>query len=178
MKLGHFINPYGYTDRPFIPARYERSRVFRWRTKELFDFQLDAQNPVIWVRPDGTWIMPDRHFVTDGGSLPPFIEWVSGITREKHKPAFYFHDSGAKHGGFWVSTDGGNTWRFVVMTRRQVDAVLQEILEYMTDGTPAGWTPETVDVGLAVGGWYAWRRNARKREQELKRTRSDASIPH
>ena len=153
----------GYTNRPCNPPQFVRSRILPWRTKPLFEFILRYPDPLILAISDDLWIMPDRHFVHDGGSIPPFIELLTGITREKHEPSFPLHDCGNQHGGYFISRDRGRTWAFCTMTRRQVDDVLYYALQ--ASGA-AQWEVITVDTGLAIGGWPAWYRNAFRRAIE------------
>lgn len=163
----YWVNPRGYTNLPTNPPQFERSLLFRWRTKQLFEFTADAEKPVTLVTNEGRRIRCDRHFIHNGGSIPPVVEWLTGVTREKYPPSFMYHDSLYQHGGGYVLA--GDNWVFCPMTRRECDAVLSQALA-ASGASP--WEIRMVDFGLAIGGGPSWRKHEKRRQEEEKK-RSD-----
>lgn len=88
--------------------------------KAVWEFKLDAGAPLTFVLPDGTEIEPDKHFLTDLGSIPtPVQVWIP----KDDCLAYMLHDSGYRDGGLWVR-EPGQTWEFRHMGRDEVDTLL------------------------------------------------------
>ena len=113
-----FINPTGY-DLHMVLGR------------DLFEFALDPVHPLTYRDGHGYDWQPDRHFLTDRGSIPACVAWLPGYSR--NRLAFLFHDSAYNqvdgHGhGLYSRLDGAAHYLFQPMTRARADGMMREML--------------------------------------------------
>lgn len=142
--------PVGYT------ARYDHSERWCWLwTREIYEITIDRKNPLVYVDEAGAWWMTDRHYTTDFGSIPPPLQSIPGMDRERHRFPYLFHDSAYQEGGLWKSLDSGRTWRFHELARVEADKMLSEMIRH--DLEPGGAiTRLTIFWGVRLGGVNAY----------------------
>lgn len=141
------------------PDGYEINEVRQQRYmlvfyKTIYEFILNRKQPLMYVSDNGTMYQPDAHFETDQGSIPRCLQF---FVQKDRFLGFYFHDSGYRFKGLWVSYDSGKTWRFVELLRAEVDALLREMIK----NDPYSGNIITrcaIWVGVRIGGWYGWGR--------------------
>jgi hypothetical protein len=152
-----------FTDYGFNPPRYEiRRLLFIMRRRvELVNYRPDPVNPPKLVLRDGRIVTFFKGAPSDGGSIPFIVQWWTGLTRDRFKPAFYFHDLMYANGGAWISCDGGATWAFVELTRYECDDILDQAIQ-ASDGTTE--EREIVFDGLSWFGWAAWEHHREHRK--------------
>lgn len=160
------ITPYwkdrfGFTDYPCVPPRFERRMPFPWRRVELLDFHVKADAFPVFVDEDGSEWTCDKHFFSDGGSIPLSVQSMTGITADRFKPAFYFHDAAYRHGGLWKWV--GDRWIFMPLTRDECDRLLYRMI--LASGGYV-WEAELVYRGLKWFGGFAWSHHEELRKQE------------
>jgi hypothetical protein len=132
-----FRNPQGY-DMRMVPG------------KDLFEFFLDYSDPLTYCDGAGHDWQPDRHFLTDRGSIPNVIARLPGFSR--NRLAFLFHDSaynyvyGRGH-GLYRRMAGFHEFSFVPLTRRQADDLMREML--LAEGV-APWAARTIWAAVRV----------------------------
>lgn len=143
------------------PIRIERTWLL-WK-KTIYEFKLRPSHPLTFIHPDGRWMQPDRHFETDQGSLPPFLQPI--ICAKDRFIGFYLHDSGYIHGGLHVSNDEGKTWSFQKMSRSEIDSLLVTMMSF--DPVPAGFVQMgVVWLGVKMGGWVSFNRGDLRKKGE------------
>jgi hypothetical protein len=163
-SVSKWINQFNFTDRPCDPPEYERIWPLPWRKRILVNYQVDIANPPTFLDNCGRMIRGDQHIHSDGGTIPPFATWLTGISPGDFKPAFYFHDLGYRCEGFWFWTFGA--WVFIRLTREQIDSLLYEMLRAAGASV---WQAEVIYNGVRVGGGFAWNHHAAQREQEARK---------
>lgn len=131
---GYILNPMGYTLRK-IPAH------------ELYEFTLDARNPLTYRLLDGTMITPNKHMITDMASIPLILQWIPCFQKDRYI-APLFHDSAYKDKGIWA--DG----KFYPMSRAEADALLFEIL----DSENAKVVKYAYWLAVRIGGGFSWNK--------------------
>jgi hypothetical protein len=140
-----FLNREGYTLRKTgdVPYLY----VLR---KAVYDFRLSVVHPLTY--DDGTrLIQPDRHFVTDMGSVPLMLQPL--IPKDRFLLSYIFHDSCYKHHGYWArSKHDGARWGFVPCQREDADLMLRE-MAHSEGGCVSNWV---VWLGVRLGGCLSW----------------------
>ena len=112
MDYGHFQYEGGYKD-PVV------RHVGFWGTP-VYEFTLDAVNPLTFIQADGVAVQPDRHFFTDWGSIPKAVQLIPGFDAHDWL-AFLFHDSGYQNAGLYFKAPIATGFEFVAMTRLEVD---------------------------------------------------------
>lgn len=127
---------------------------FLWR-KPIYEFRNCPHRPLTLELPGGRRIRPDNHFLTDLGSIPPFLTPLYGSA--SFEPAFILHDSGYEDHGLWVANPGADIFLFVRMDRRTVDRLLR-IGVWADDGNRVDRT--VIYGAVRAGGWGVWRRRA------------------
>ena len=143
-RFGYFTGKFSLTYLRSDPRwpHLMRWGLTRWLGRmlvvDIYEFRLNARDPLTWHLPDGTEIQPDRHFETDQGSVPHLLNWL--ITRGQFR-AFYLHDPSYIHHGLFFrrkhilsgrsfaflpveATAPCDTFRFVALDRNQSDRLL------------------------------------------------------
>lgn len=122
--------------------------------KMIYEFTLHDKWPLMFIHPDGRIFQPDRHFLTDMGSVPRILQ---GVVPKDRFIGFYLHDSAYRFKGLWVSNNGGMSFRFEEMLRVEVDELLRIMIKY--DPVPGNVVLQYgVLAGVRIGGWYGWGR--------------------
>lgn len=153
---GYFTGRFDLTPRP---------QSGPWWSKTLYDFRLSPRCPLTYHR--GTFrAQPDRHFVTDGGSIPRIVQLIPALQKDRYWRAYAFHDSAYRNGCFYVwkrvsclnqSTGMVEfTWRYErrALTRAQADLWLREML--LAEGASIV-TARVVYRAVRMFGWIAWK---------------------
>ena len=144
-----------------VTGRYHLSdprRVGRWPfSNTVWEFTNDADDPLT-IHCRGGWLLrPDRHFLTDGGSIPRILRWVYDAWCFVR--AFLFHDSGYESRGVWVAHElAREQWAFRHMTRQALDLLLRRLVPL--DGGSL-WDARIIYRAVRMFGWLAWARRAR-----------------
>lgn len=120
--LGKLVNVHGFD---FIFHHYERYAVVL--RKPIFEFTLHELLPLTFIDDRGRAWRPDRHFFTDGGSVPKCLQWA--FDPLDALPGYIFHDAACLHGGLWCMEPGGYTFEFHKLGRYERDAMLYAIQE-------------------------------------------------
>lgn len=161
----------GYTtaclDENGLP-KYERWGFF-WKIP-LEDFHLDPVDPLTFWDEDCVAYQPDRNVSgTDGGSIPPPLWVIPGLSSKGLPRAYYFHDSAFRYGGLYVKRPGEERFVFRRLTRRQCNILLGRMVR--PDG--GGRAQECMILtGLAIGSWFAWD----EEKQEANRKTAGISV--
>ena len=107
--FGEFINPTGYILRPMGTWEPGAGYLFGLtalvglrRKRKQYEFTLDPVAPLTFRHPDGCFIQPDRHGLTDLASIPIQLEPVAGA-RNQYEPSVLVHDSVCREHGLYFS---------------------------------------------------------------------------
>ena len=95
-----------------------------WKLK-LYEFTLDKQAPLTFQHPQGFYIQPDAHVITDYGTIPPPVQTVTGVTGKKYPLSFVFHDSVCRHWGLYFSRTPKGPYTFVAINSQEAHDMLQ-----------------------------------------------------
>lgn len=149
---GRFINPQGYK----APWHHNVDSCFVFK-KAIFEFTLDAQKPIIFEDGSFNLWQPDKHFFTDWGSIPVFLQWL--IPKDAYL-GYLFHDSGYGHHGLWLKEHKKEKFVFQELGREDVDLLLYNMMM-----AQEAWkiTAETVYKGVRIGGSFAWNNHEKRR---------------
>jgi len=98
--------------------------------KPVYEITINKSTPLIYIDLAGYWWRMDDHSFTDYGSIPPPLQSIPGLDRERFARAYMFHDSGYTEKGLWQSAEQGEKWRFVSRTRLEMDLMLREMIEF------------------------------------------------
>jgi len=126
-----------------------------WYRTPLFDFKANRGNPCVYTDAYGTQYMPDHHFDTDGGSIPPSTRIIpfAHLDPWNFPRAYPLHDGAYQYGGLYIKYADETTFKFRPMTRKQVDEALGDWL-YYDDAT--WWDRRVILNGVALGSWTVW----------------------
>lgn len=122
---------------------YELQKI--WGSEPAkYDFSLKAE-PLTYVDSNGRTIQPNRHYVTDMGSIPLCFQVF--FPKDEFLLSYIFHDSAYAFGGFWEQGE------FVERTRKQTDDRLLEMI--LVEG--GGWLEaHIVWFNVRAFGWASW----------------------
>lgn len=136
-----------------------------WKRVPLFEFFNDPSDPLTYTEGNIQY-QPDRHFITDGGSIPPPL-WDSpfvSLGPWDFPRAYPFHDSGFTYGGLYVRFAGEYRFTFTLMGRTKLNRLLCRMIR--ADG--GDWIDaQTVGTGLTIGSGFCW--NETKQAENRKR---------
>ena len=138
---------------------------FLWYRVPLFDYTSADEDLVFNF--NGVQYTMDRHFDTDGGSIPPVLRIIpfAHLNPFNFPRAYFFHDCAYQYGGLYIKYENDEKPLFRLMTRKQVDILLKELLPY--DG--ATWYDRfIINTGIYLGSWAVWntvRKPALQKEQ-------------
>lgn len=134
-----------------------------WWGKARYEFRLYDADPLTW-HCGGLWAQPDRHFESDGGSIPRLVQCIPALQKDRYWRSYGFHDSAYRYGGWYVRMADG-AFRFVRLTRAEADEWLYRMI-IAEGGTLA--TARTVWAAVRACGWACWssKRQAEARFQD------------
>jgi len=89
---GHWINPRGYTLRPHHYDEHDGA---------VWSYNADPREPLTWADDGGFHLRPDRHFLTNLGSVPRLFRNL--ISQDRFPQAWIQHDSACEHHGAYFS---------------------------------------------------------------------------
>jgi hypothetical protein len=99
--VGHFEHPTGYVLR-------DTGRLVQgwpsWRRRREYEFTLDRAAPMTFCHRSGFAIQPDRHGLTDMGSVPEILQAI--VSKDSYLPAFIIHDSACREHGLYFRAIG------------------------------------------------------------------------
>jgi hypothetical protein len=139
-------------DGQLIPLRDADGRqvVKRWGllwSVPLFEFRSNRFRRLTLHATDGRDYQPDLHFTTDGGSIPPPLWGLPGLSPLLFPYTYALHDSAFKYGGLWVNGT------FTKLTRIKANNLTLDGIRAEGGSIAARWQVRT---GLALGSWAAW----------------------
>ena len=121
--MAHFINRQGYE---LDKVRSERYMLIF--PKAIYEFNLDAKDPLTFVLDTGVMLQPDRHMAeTDLGSIP--VPLQPFFPKDEFLLSYLFHDSAYKHGGLYVRKPGDADYTFEAMNRDDIDGLLRMMIK-------------------------------------------------
>lgn len=123
-----------------------------WWSPTCYDFRLSNVTPLTWH--DGTLLaQPDRHFVTDGGSIPKLVQCIPAFDGMRYSRPYAMHDSAYKNHCWYEASLEGVVFRRRPLSRVEADYWLREML--LADGATRA-TAQTVYRFVRMFGWMAW----------------------
>ena len=136
-------------------------RIWPLSPISIYRFCLDADNPLTYQDAAGADWQPDRHYLTDWGSIPNCLAWHLSRTEAL---GFLLHDSAYSHRGLWRRRPGDSAFTFCRLERDEVDRQLRD--SYLAQWHHGGRVQRLrargraaeIYAGVWAGGWYAWRR--------------------
>lgn len=147
--LSRYLNPFGYRI-----AHIGNKGLMR---KAVFDFTLDDFAPLTYMRYNGELVRPDRHFVTDKGSIPVCLRWL--IPSDTYERPYLFHDSAYLHHGLWFQSPFGHEFIFKPMSMDEANRLLSEMMD-----SEGAWrlTRNTVFKAVKWFGRFSWNNGERR----------------
>lgn len=97
---------------------------FLWSVT-IYRVNLDVDNPPYWKSPDGSQILMGQPFNSDGGSIPPFLQSIPGLSDDRFLLSYCGHDFGCKYGGLFFRGHEDADYHFRRLTRLDVDNYLR-----------------------------------------------------
>ena len=130
MNFGKFINA--------TPLRCEWLRQESWCVLwkvDIWEYFADTMKPLTYVcppgivlggihLPEGTQLQPDRHFITDFGSIPPPLMALPSFSRTRFIHSYLSHDSGYKIGGVYILYPQETLFHFMPLSKEDMDNLL------------------------------------------------------
>ena len=132
----------------FNKELYYRIPLFEYRYQQVV-------SDMVYTDENGVQYQCDRHFLTDGGSIPPFVRLTPGVHLDpwNFPRAYLFHDCTYQLGGSYIKYPNEDIFRFRFRTRKETDDLLSVML-YFDGATKTD--VKTVDFGIWIGSRYVW----------------------
>ena len=133
MSPARFINPTGYTLRP--TGKWEPGAGYLFgltalvgirRRRKQYEFTLDPQAPLTFSRQVGLYIRPDRHGLTDLGTIPEQVEAI--ISRSRFEASFIMHDSACRERGLYFSSTFDGPYVFCAISSDDAHRLLRRCI--------------------------------------------------
>jgi len=118
----------------------------QWWGRMRYEFRLDADDPLRWIEGGYCW-QPDRHFDSDGGSIPRLVQCVPALQKDRYWASYGFHDSHYRYGGLYQAG------LFIKESRRKADERLYRQL--LAEGATTA-TAKTVWGFVRAFGGFCW----------------------
>ena len=139
----------------------------------LFEYRSQQVLPdLIYTDKNGTLYQLDRHFFTDGGSVPPSVRWMpfAHLDPWNFPRAYLFHDCTYNFGGIYIKYPNDDVFKFRLRTRGETDALLSDML--FLDGA-TNIDERTIMSGIWIGSRFVW--DSKKPELQ-KKARKDSKV--
>ena len=134
---GRFINPTGYR-LVKLPSEDDTA---------LYEFTLELKYPLHFACDDGRFFQPDKHEITDMGSIPPFVQ--AFLPKDRCLLTWIIHDSGYAKGGLYVAYRE-KQYTFLPMRRHELD-------NFMLAGMEAEGLDQTRrQLAYRMVRWFGW----------------------
>jgi hypothetical protein len=101
-----------------------------------------------------SYVQPDRHYTSDGGSIPPILRWLPGLDPALHPEAYQMHDSMHRNGCVYRSEHLWGPYEGDTVTRAQADELLR--LALLADGATRV-KARAIWAAVRMFGRGAWR---------------------
>lgn len=128
-----WINRNGYT----LRKTGKTQDGFLWWRRVEYEFSLDADAPLTYHHADGCYIQPDRHGITDMGSIPEPLQAV--FPKDRFLDSYILHDSACREHGLYFSSTPAGPYVFAPMDSRRVHRLLRECILAEGGGRLESW---------------------------------------
>jgi hypothetical protein len=152
--------------------RYQRGLM--WYRIPLFDFRADPDDPCTYTDKQENQYRPDNHFETDGGSIPPGLRAIpfAHLDPWNFPRAYPNHDGAYQYGGMYIRYSWEASFKFRLMTRKEVDGIMAEWLLYDDSNW---WDRRVILNGLALGSWTVWN-SSKATKQKCSRVKDHVDV--
>lgn len=150
--------------------KYTKNMFYR---VPLFDYRWQqVLADLTYIDDDGNQYQLDRHFETDGGSIPPAVRWMpfAHLDPWNFARSYLFHDCTYGIGGCYIKYVGETTFKFRLRTREETDGLLGDMLPL--DGATNA-DQKTIMSGIWIGSRFVWDS---KKPIAQKQARKDGGI--
>lgn len=145
-----------------------------WYRVPLFDYRWQQPLPdLTYTDSVGVQYQLDRHFYTDGGSIPPIVRLTPFVHLDpwNFPRAYLFHDCTYQYGGIYIKYPNEPKFLFRLQSRLQTDARLADMLPF--DGATKS-DQYAVNGGIWIGSRFVW--DNKRKPIEQKQARKDDGI--
>ena len=107
-----------------------------FKNRRLYEFDLNPDTPLTYHDHNGLFWQPDRHYITDLGSVPALVQWLPYPRISKdgtfvlpfliHDSAYQAPEDGGR--GLYVSELFQGPYRWRPMTRLEADRMLEQMV--------------------------------------------------
>jgi len=115
-----------------------------------YEFRLAEVDPLTFLH-DGLCVQPDRHEVTDMGSIPRPLQPLA--PKDRYLLAYILHDSAYHKKGLYFAETMNGPFQFAAVTRRYADGLLYEAIR--AEGG-ASWRAWAIYSTVRLFGSLAW----------------------
>lgn len=127
-----------------------------WYRVPLFDYRWQQiLADLTYIDDNGIRYQLDRHFETDGGSVPPLVRMTPFVHLDPWNFArsYLFHDCVYQYGGLYIKYPEDSEFKFRLRTRYETDDLLGDMLPL--DGATRV-DVNTIMSGIWVGSRFVW----------------------
>jgi hypothetical protein len=145
-----------------------------WHRIPLFDYS-QVEPILTYTDKYGTQYQMDNHFETDGGSIPPMLRLIpfAHLDPFNFPRGYLYHDCGYQYGGLYIKYAGETEFKFRLMTREQVDDMLDDILPL--DGATR-YDVNVISAGVSIGSRFIWDSKKKPIKQHKERVKNKIKV--
>jgi len=145
-----------------------------WHRIPLFDYKCVLPKLAFYDR-DTIGYELDDHFETDGGSIPPSLRLIpfAHLDPFNFTRSYLFHDCGFLYGGLYIEYPREMKFKFRLMTRKQVDKLLKEMLPF---DKATLYDTFMIYLGVVIGSMFIWDKTKKPLIQKDERIKNKIDV--
>lgn len=147
---------------------------FIWYRVPLFDYTADIP-PLIYTDAEDVEYQLDSHFSTDGGSIPLVVRILpfAHLDPFNFPRSYLFHDCGYQYGGLYIRYPGEKEFKFRLLTKKQVDDLLKDLLS-LENSTK--YDRLVIMTGINIGSRFVWDKTKKPLKQKEERIKNNIKV--
>ncbi len=151
--------------------RYDKVLLFN---APLFEYTMVTPN-LTFTNKRGVQYQPDRHFNTDGGSIPPIVQssFILHLNPFDFLRSYLYHDCGFIYGGLYIKYPGEEEFKFRLLDRRQVNALLAVMMPF--DGALIS-DVIAIYTAVNIGSIFVWDHEVKPLKQREERRKNGINV--
>lgn len=167
MHIQGFSGHIGYLIPLYNEKGYPLYKKFLWYRIPLFEYQ--CTNPqLVYTDEIGVQYQLDRHFQTDGGTIPPLVRLMPGAHLDPFNfiRSYLYHDCICLFGGLYIKYPHDSVFKFRLIKRERSNIFLENMLPF-DQATP--YDVSVITKAVTTASPFVWTDKKTKHQREQRR---------